>query len=97
MANKKRGFAAMDADEQKQIASLGGKTAHKKGTAHEFTSKEAQEAGRKGGQASPTKFKAGDKRTIDAARKGGEARAQDEDVKSGELGKKGAAARWDRD
>lgn len=46
-----RGFAAMDEDRQRQIASKGGKAAHQKGTAHEFDSQEAREAGRKGGQA----------------------------------------------
>ncbi len=50
--------------------------------------------GQKGGRASPTKFEAGDPRTIRAAHKGGEARAQAEDVKSGRLGKMGAHARW---
>ena len=47
----KRGFASMDGDKQRQIASKGGKAAHEKGTAHEFTSEEAREAGRKGGEA----------------------------------------------
>ncbi|HXG11515.1 MAG TPA: KGG domain-containing protein [Gemmataceae bacterium] len=52
MAEKgKRGFAAMDPEKQRQIASMGGKAAHQKGTAHEFTPEEAREAGRKGGQA----------------------------------------------
>jgi len=46
-----RGFASMDEDKQREIASKGGRAAHQKGTAHEFTSEEAQEAGRKGGQA----------------------------------------------
>jgi len=46
-----RGFASMDPERQKQIASLGGKAAHEKGTAHEFTSEEARIAGRKGGEA----------------------------------------------
>ncbi|WAW10095.1 KGG domain-containing protein [Oxalobacter vibrioformis] len=46
----KRGFAAMSPEEQRKIASKGGKAAHEKGTAHEFTSEEAREAGRKGGQ-----------------------------------------------
>jgi uncharacterized protein len=46
-----RGFASMDPERQRQIASEGGKAAHEKGTAHEFTSEEAREAGRKGGQA----------------------------------------------
>jgi general stress protein YciG len=45
----KRGFAAMDSDKQREIASKGGKAAHSKGRAHEFTSDEAREAGRKGG------------------------------------------------
>ncbi len=46
-----RGFAAMDAEKQREIASKGGKAAHAKGTAHEFTADEAREAGRKGGEA----------------------------------------------
>jgi hypothetical protein len=46
----KRGFASMDEDKQREIASQGGKAAHEKGTAHEFTSEEAKEAGRKGGE-----------------------------------------------
>src|SRR3954465_3569468 len=46
-----RGFASMDEDKQREIASKGGRAAHAKGTAHEFTSEEAREAGRKGGEA----------------------------------------------
>ena len=46
-----RGFASMDPQRQREIASEGGRAAHEKGTAHEFTSEEAREAGRKGGQA----------------------------------------------
>ena len=46
-----RGFAGMDPEKQREIASKGGKAAHEKGTAHEFSSEEAQEAGRKGGKA----------------------------------------------
>jgi len=45
-----RGFASMDEDKQREIASKGGKAAHEKGTAHEFTSEEARKAGRKGGE-----------------------------------------------
>jgi general stress protein YciG len=41
----------MSPEKQKEIASLGGKAAHAKGTAHEFSPEEAREAGRKGGQA----------------------------------------------
>src|SRR3954451_9478375 len=51
MANtSKRGFASMDASKQREIASKGGRAAHAKGTAHEFTSDEARSAGQKGGQ-----------------------------------------------
>jgi general stress protein YciG len=42
----------MDRGKQKEIASRGGKAAHQKGTAHEWTSEEARQAGRKGGMAS---------------------------------------------
>lgn len=45
-----RGFASMDPEKQREIAAKGGRAAHAKGTAHEFTSEEAREAGRKGGQ-----------------------------------------------
>lgn len=47
----RRGFAALSSERQREIASLGGKAAHAKGTAHEFTQAEAIAAGRKGGQA----------------------------------------------
>ena len=47
-----RGFAGMDRERQRQISSQGGKAAHQKGTAHEFDSNEAREAGRKGGMVS---------------------------------------------
>ena len=46
-----RGFASMDEEKQRQIASKGGKAAHEKGTAHEFSHEEAVAAGKKGGQA----------------------------------------------
>jgi general stress protein YciG len=45
-----RGFASMDPERQRQIAREGGKAAHLKGTAHEFTPDEARNAGRKGGE-----------------------------------------------
>ena len=51
MGTSKRGFASMDPEKQKRIASKGGRAAHEKGTAHEFTPEEAREAGRKGGEA----------------------------------------------
>ena len=46
-----RGFGSMDEKKQRDIAAQGGRAAHEKGTAHEFSSEEAREAGRKGGQA----------------------------------------------
>lgn len=52
VANEDRGFASMDRTKQREIASKGGKAAHEKGTAHEWTSEEARDAGRKGGIAS---------------------------------------------
>jgi general stress protein YciG len=52
MAIEDRGFASMDSGRQLEIASKGGKAAHQKGTAHEWTSEEAREAGRRGGKAS---------------------------------------------
>jgi len=52
VAKEDRGFASMDRSKQRDIASKGGKAAHQKGTAHEWTSEEAREAGRKGGMAS---------------------------------------------
>ena len=51
MATEDRGFASMDRKRQRDIASKGGKAAHKKGAAHEWTREEAQAAGRKGGLA----------------------------------------------
>ena len=40
-----RGFASMDPQKQREIASEGGKAAHASGNAHEFTSEEARKAG----------------------------------------------------
>ncbi len=48
----RRGFACMSEDKQREIASKGGKAAHQKGTAHEWSTEEARMAGRKGGQLS---------------------------------------------
>lgn len=41
-----RGFASMDSERQREIASQGGRAAHASGNAHEFSSEEAREAGR---------------------------------------------------
>ena len=45
----RRGFASMDPARQREIASKGGRAAHEKGTAHEWSANEARDAGRKGG------------------------------------------------
>lgn len=55
MNQDRRGFASMDEDRQREIASEGGRASHEKGNAHEFTSEEAREAGHKGGQAAHEK------------------------------------------
>lgn len=49
MAKQDRGFASMDPEKHRRIASEGGKAAHRKGRAHEWTPEEARIAGRKGG------------------------------------------------
>lgn len=51
MSKQDRGFASMDPEQQRRIASKGGKAAHKLGRAHEWTVDTAREAGRKGGSA----------------------------------------------
>jgi general stress protein YciG len=67
-----RGFAAMDADQQREIASKGGRAAHEQGTAHEFSPDEARAAGRKGG-VSVSKNR---QHMSEIGRKGGEARGR---------------------
>src|SRR5580765_7441774 len=47
---RRRGFASMNTEKQREIARKGGRAAHEKGTAHEFTADEARAAGRKGGE-----------------------------------------------
>ncbi len=49
---ERRGFASMSPEKQREIASKGGRAAHEKGTAHEWSAEEARNAGRKGGQVS---------------------------------------------
>jgi hypothetical protein len=49
--SSRRGFASMDPEEQREIASMGGRAAHEYGTAHEWNSREAARAGHLGGMA----------------------------------------------
>ena len=71
---RRRGFAAMDESKKREIASKGGKAAHLKGTAHQFTPEEARVAGRKGGQAAHQRGTAHEftrEEVREAGRKGG--------------------------
>lgn len=58
MAKSNKGFASLSPEERRARASAGGRAAHAKGTAHEWSSEEAREAGRKGGIASWAKHPA---------------------------------------
>ncbi len=63
----RRGFASMDPERQRAIAREGGRAAHEKGTAHEFTPDEAREAGRKGGIARAQSRRPADQVTAQSA------------------------------
>jgi general stress protein YciG len=81
----KRGFAAMDQNQQREIASKGGQAAHQKGTAHEFDSEEARRAGQKGGEA-VSRNRA---HMADIGRKGGESRQSAQRAAAAALADKG--------
>src|SRR5215218_9145939 len=68
---KNRGFASMDAHRQREIARKGGRAAHEKGKAHEFTPDEARAAGRKGGE----KVSVNRKHMAEIGRRGGKSSA----------------------
>jgi general stress protein YciG len=68
----------MDRAKQREIASKGGKAAHQKGTAHEWTSEEAREAGRKGGMASHRRKQQARESSGDAAPEGAARESNDE-------------------
>ena len=72
---RRRGFAVMDLEKRRVIASMGGKAAHEQGGAHEFTPEEAREAGRKGGQVAREKGTA-HRFTSEEARAAGRKRGQ---------------------
>lgn len=61
----RRGFAAMNPERQREIASQGGRAAHQQGVAHEWNKEEARLAGKKGGQASGFKRKSQDTEDVD--------------------------------
>lgn len=66
MSTAQRGFASMAPDKRRAIASLGGKAAHAQGKAHQWTTEEAQAAGRKGGSAKSRNLAAADDRRAQA-------------------------------
>jgi hypothetical protein len=74
----------MDYEKQRQIASKGGRAAHERGTAHEFSSDEAREAGRKGGET----ISQNREHMASIGRKGGEAVSQDREHMAA-IGRKG--------
>jgi uncharacterized protein len=79
-----RGFAGMDDSRQREIASQGGRAAHESGHAHEFSSEEAREAGRKGGETVSQ-----DREHMSAiGQKGGEAVSEDRSHMA-DIGRKG--------
>jgi hypothetical protein len=88
---KKRGFASMDPEQQRQIAAEGGRAAHEKGTAHEFTSEEARRAGAMSHKNDP-----GSQSSSSASRAGsgggnkGSARDEDDDEGGGKAGRGGS-------
>lgn len=77
---KNRGFASMDTHRQKEIARKGGRAAHEKGKAHEFTPDEARAAGRKGGE----KVSVNRKHMAEIGRRGGRSSAQRRQPSEGE-------------
>jgi general stress protein YciG len=87
VAKEDRGFASMDRAKQREIASKGGKAAHQKGTAHEWTSEEARDAGRKGGIASHRRRRemmgSNDAGSEGSTNAGGGASARDDSSSSG--------------
>lgn len=91
LGTERRGFASMDPDKQKEIASQGGRAAHEAGTAHEFTPEEAREAGRKGGQ-TVSKDK---EHMATIGKKGGQSVSQNKKHMA-EIGRKGGLRRGSR-
>jgi general stress protein YciG len=72
MTSRPHGFAAMDPEKQREIAAQGGRTAHARGRAHEFTSEEGRIAGRKGGALVSRNHD----HMVEIGRRGGQARSR---------------------
>jgi general stress protein YciG len=86
-SEKLRGFASMDQEQRKQIASRGGKAAHRLGRAHKYTPEQAREAGRKGGIA----VSRDREHMAQIGRKGGHAVSNDREHMA-QIGRKGGSA-----
>lgn len=92
---KGRGFAGMDPEQQREIASEGGRAAHASGHAHEFTSEEARAAGRKGGEArshasrSGLGGQAGSTRAGHLPPEAGSSAQMDRDIQGGDMSRGG--------
>src|SRR5213594_2445328 len=86
-STKNRGFASMDTHRQREIARKGGRAAHEKGKAHEFTPDEARAAGRKGGE----KVSVNRQHMAEIGRRGGKSSAQRRRQTPSELGTAGEA------
>jgi general stress protein YciG len=71
-STRNRGFASMDIHRQRELARKGGRAAHEKGRAHEFTAEEARAAGRKGGE----KVSVNRRHMAEIGRRGGKSSAQ---------------------
>src|SRR3954447_16868947 len=84
-STRNRGFASMDAERQREIARKGGRAAHEKGKAHEFTPDEARAAGRKGGE----KVSLNRKHMAEIGRRGGRSSAQRRRPSGNEPGQQG--------
>jgi general stress protein YciG len=83
VAKEDRGFASMDRNKQRDIASKGGKAAHQKGRAHEWTSEEAREAGRRGGIASHRRKQEGEMPIVEPGHPSGNMSAEPEGRQGG--------------
>jgi general stress protein YciG len=91
--NSRRGFGSMDQERQRSIASEGGRAAHQRGTAHEFSPEEARAAGRKGGEAvsQDRNHMAAIGRKGGEASRGGQARARQANRSATAAGQAGSA------
>ena len=94
----KRGFASMDPEQQREIAAEGGRAAHEKGTAHEFTSEEARRAGAMSHKNDPGRSSQSASSGSGSRSSGGNKGSanQDEEDEDEDSGGKGGPGSWGR-